>query len=325
MLELTAADCALILLFDDRTRDLLRVGAADGSVGELLSAEEVGAFAPLVEAVLAAEEPRQVEDLSAELSCGALGPAVVAPLRTAGGVLLAAKEKGGRSFPAGTVPMLASFAGQAAVALELAEKQRSQRLLAVLADRDRIAQDMHDHVIQRLYATGMGLQGTLRRIDDPEARRRVHQAVEHLDRTVREIRTSIFDLQAAEDSGSLRRRMLDAIAEIGGDTARTPAVTMSGAIDTLVPDHLGEHALAVLREALSNAVRHARATDITVTVAASDRLSVEVRDNGVGVGEPAHRSGLDNMARRAEQGHGRCEVDSAPGMGTTVRWSVPLG
>ncbi|PPK67231.1 GAF domain-containing protein [Actinokineospora auranticolor] len=321
--ELTSADCALILLVGGDAKDLLSVGAADGPTSELLPVD-IAAFGPLVESVLAAEEPRQVPDMAAELGCGSLGPAVVVPLRAAGGVLLAAREKGGRSFPADTTPMLASFAGQAAVALELAEKQRAQRLLDVLADRDRIAQDLHDHVIQRLYATGMDLQGTLRRVDDGHVRGRVHRAVEQLDQTVREIRTSIFDLHAVEHTSSLRRRVLDAVAEIGAGGSTTPSVAMSGAIDTRVPDHVGEHALAVLGEALSNAVRHARATEITVTVDAGDDLVVQVRDNGVGVGEPNRRSGLDNMIRRAEQCHGSCEVDTR-GAGTTVWWRVPLG
>ncbi|GLZ36674.1 GAF domain-containing protein [Actinokineospora sp. NBRC 105648] len=325
VLELTRADCALILLVDETTRDLLRVGAATGSVGEHLSDPEVAAFAPLIEEVLATGDAREVADLAVELGCGSLGPAVLVPLRMAGGVLLAAREKGGRAFGPDKAPMLASFAGQAAVALELAEKQRSQRLLDVLADRDRIAQDLHDHVIQRLYATGMSLQGTLRRISDEEVRSRVQRAVEQLDQTVREIRTSIFDLQAADGSSSLRRRMLDVVAEIGAGASVSPAVAMSGAIDTLVPAEIGEHAVAVLREALSNAVRHSGAKEIAVAVTAGDTLLVEVRDDGVGLGEPGRRSGLDNMARRATQCHGRCETGPGDGGGTVVRWMVPLG
>ncbi|RLK58103.1 GAF domain-containing protein [Actinokineospora cianjurensis] len=322
VLELTEADCALILLVDETTRDLLRVGAATGEVSAEL---DVSAYGPLIEAVLRAEQPRAVADLSVEVEFGALGPAVVVPLRTAGGVLLAAREKGARTFGADTAPMLASFAGQAAVALELAEKQRAQRMLDVLADRDRIAQDLHDHVIQRLYATGMSLQGTLRRIEDPEARARVHRSVEQLDQTVREIRTSIFDLQAVDDSASLRRRLLDVVAEVGAGAATSPAVSMAGAIDTLVRPEVGEHAVAVLREALSNAVRHSGAAEIVVEVSAGDALAVTVRDNGVGVGAPLRRSGLENMRRRAEQCHGRFEVESSESGGTAVRWEVPLG
>ncbi|WP_091448734.1 sensor histidine kinase [Actinokineospora iranica] len=330
VLELTAADCVLILLAEGSTGELLRVGAATGELGERLTDVEVSALGPLIGEATAAQKPLLVGDLGSEAVGGRvadlLGPCVVVPLAGTGGVLVVAREKGAPPFPADRAPLLGSFAGQAAVALELAEKQRAQRLLDVLADRDRIAQDLHDHVIQRLYATGMSLQGTLRRIDDPEVRSRVHRSVEQLDQTVREIRTSIFDLQAVDDSTSLRRRMLDAVAEIGADHPVSPSVSMSGAVDTLVPAEIGEHALAVVREAVSNAVRHSGARVITVSVSAGDELVVEVADDGVGVGEPARRSGLDNLARRAAQCQGSSEIGPGPdGVGTRVRWRVPLG
>ncbi|MBM7773913.1 signal transduction histidine kinase [Actinokineospora baliensis] len=325
--ELTDADCVLILL---EAEELLRVGAATGRLGEWLTDAEVTALGPLIEETTAAEAPRVVADLGVETSGGRvadlLGPCVLVPLTGTGGVLVTARQKGAAPFPADRVPLLGSFAGQAAVALELAEKQRSQRLLDVLADRDRIAQDLHDHVIQRLYATGMSLQGTLRRIDDPEVRARVHRSVEQLDQTVREIRTSIFDLQAVDDPASLRRRMLDAVAEIAADQPVTPSVSMSGAIDTLVPPEVGDHALAALREAVSNAVRHSRANTITVVVSAADDLVVEVIDDGKGIGTTTRRSGLENLTRRARQCQGTCEATPGPdGIGTHLRWRVPLG
>ncbi len=324
---LTGADCVLILLLEDTTQDLLRVGAATGVLGEGLADHEVAGLAPLIATTLDADEARLVPDLAAESggSSDRLGPAVVVPLRTAGGVLLAAKERGTTGFGPDQAPLLASFAAQAAVALELAEKQRAQRLLDVLADRDRIAQDLHDHVIQRLYATGMSLQAALRRVEDDEVRGRVHRAVEQLDQTVREIRTSIFDLQAVDGASSLRRRLLDIVAEVAAGAGVSPAVRMSGAIDTLVPADVGEHAAAVLREALSNAVRHAGASAILVEVTAGDDLSVLVRDDGVGLGPTGRRSGLANLAQRAAKCQGSCEVGPGPDGGTTLTWRVPLG
>ena len=134
------------------------------------------------------------------------------------GVLLAVRDKGSDPFGPDQVPLLASFADQAAVALEFAEKQRAQRLLDVLEDRDRIARDLHDHVIQRLFVTGLSLQGAMRRLD--RTRRCVAgcgTAVEQLDQTVREIRTSIFDLHTTEDGTGLRRRLLDLVAELTED------------------------------------------------------------------------------------------------------------
>ena len=156
------------------------------------------------------------------------------------------------------MPLLISFAEQATLALELGEKNRAQRQLDVFADRDRIARDLHDHVIQRLFATGLQLQSTLRRSTDPAVQRRIRQAVEELDETVREIRTAIFDLHTTGDGahGGLRRQLLDTAAEAAAGSGVSPSVRMSGAVDTLVAPEIGAHAVAVVREAVSNAVRH---------------------------------------------------------------------
>jgi signal transduction histidine kinase len=243
------------------------------------------------------------------------------------GVLLATRNKGGQQFVSEQLPVLASFADQTALALELADKQRAQRMLDVLADRDRIAGDLHDHVIQRLFAAGMSLQGTVRRIADPDARRRVTRIVEQLDETVREIRTSIFDLHTSADEGStsVRRRMLDVIAELSAGTDISPAVRISGAVDTLVPDWVAEHSIAVLREAVSNAVRHAQPNKIVVTVEAGADLIIDVVDDGVGMPADVARSGLLNIERRAETCGGAVTVAAGSEGGTRVVWRVPLG
>ena len=177
------------------------------------------------------------------------------------GVLVVLRRGRGTALRAREVPLLTSFAEQATLALELGEKNRAQRQLDVFADRDRIARDLHDHVIQRLFASGLQLQSTLRRIADPGARARVQQAVEDLDATIREIRTSIFDLHTAgEPSGaSLRRALLDTATEAAAGSGIVPTVRIDGAVDTLVPAEVGAHAVAVVREAISNAVRHGRA------------------------------------------------------------------
>jgi signal transduction histidine kinase len=157
-------------------------------------------------------------------------------------------------------------------------------LLELLADRDRIVRDLHDHVIQRLYAAGMSLQGTLRLVTGQDARGRIHQVVDQLDDTIRDIRTTIFDLHTTgEDKpGSLRRRLLDAAAAVSAAGA-PPSVRMSGAVDTRVPAAIAEHAEAVVREGVSNAVRHAHASAITVTAEAGEDLVIEVIDNGIGI------------------------------------------
>jgi signal transduction histidine kinase len=257
------------------------------------------------------------------------GPGVLVPLTSAvgvGGVLVVGREKGAQQFKTDQIPMLASFADQAAVALEFAEKQRTRRLLDVLADRDRIAQDLHDHVIQRLFATGMSLQSIMPRITDDLARNRLAQGVEQLDRTVREIRTSIFDLHSSgsDNSVSLRRRLLDVIAEQTTDSTVTPSVRISGAVDTMVPVELHEHAEAAVREALSNAIRHSCADDIAVTVEADRDLVIEVTDNGIGIPANGRRSGLKNLARRAERCGGLAEFTGRDAGGTRIVWQVPL-
>jgi signal transduction histidine kinase len=220
---------------------------------------------------------------------------------------------------------LSSMADLAAVALEFAHQQRQQRLLDVLADRDRIARDLHDNVIQRLFATGMSLQSVTA---DSEGRTAdiLIRSVEQLDRTVREIRTTIFDLQAADPAGSvgLRRRLLDVVAELTAHGAVAPTVQFSGPIDTLVPSSIHPHVEAVLREGLSNARRHARATSIEVNIVVAQELTVSIADDGIGMSGDEPRSGLTNLDRRAGLLGGRCEVHARATGGTTLRWSVPV-
>ncbi|GAA3197653.1 hypothetical protein GCM10020255_100580 [Rhodococcus baikonurensis] len=179
-----------------------------------------------------------------------------------------------------------SMAELGSVAIEFDEKQKAQRLLSVLADRDRIARDLHDNVIQRLFASGMSLQSTLPDETLPEsARAIVKRSLEQLDKTVREIRTTIFDLQTPTAAGtsSLRRRLLDVIGDATAQSSVTPSVQFSGAIDTLVNPGIHQHAEAVLREGLSNVLRHAHAHHITIAVTADVEFAITIEDDGVGL------------------------------------------
>jgi signal transduction histidine kinase len=283
----------------------------------------------VVEQVLASASPMLVEELEGRLGDVSVdaGPGVVVPLRAGAGVtgvLLVAREKGGARFGAEQVPVLVSFADQAAVALEFAENQRARRLVDVLEDRDRIARDLHDHVIQRLFATGMSLQGALGAIREPQVRERVRKAVHQLDETVLEIRTSIFDLQGGDDLPGLRRRLLDLVSQLTEDASVTPTVRMTGTVDNSVPDDIGEHAEAVVREAVTNTVRHARARELVLTVEAGDELTISVVDDGVGMPPQVARSGLRNLEQRAAALGGTCSVTGEPGGGTRLTWQVPL-
>ena len=332
--DLAVADHALILLVDEED-DVLRVHSYAGPGGPTLVGRQLADGDSVLAEITRDGVPRLIptlaEALGGELGPDAagFGPAVAVALRSAGGatgVLIAVRDKGSRPLEPSEVPLLSSFADQAAVAIEFAEKQRTQWLLAVLADRDRIARDLHDHVIQRLFATGLGLQGTLRRAADPDVRARIQKAVEQLDETVREIRTSIFDLHTSGGNGmeGLRRRLLDTVAELTADATPTPSVRISGAVDTLVPPSVAEHADAVVREALSNALRHAGASELTLAVDAGEDLVIRVGDDGIGIPSDVRRSGLANLAERARACRGTLDVVARESGGTLLTWRVPL-
>ncbi|HEV7649105.1 MAG TPA: GAF domain-containing protein [Actinophytocola sp.] len=330
--ELSRSDCALILLADLTGHVMARAGA--GERGAELAGVRINAAEPLVAGVFRSRTSEIIPNLANVQPDGWVpdvdfGPAVAVPFGAGNvvrGVLLAMREKGAPQYVRNEVPVLASFADQAAFAMELAEKHRAQRQLDVLADRDRIAGDLHDHVIQRLFATGMSLQGTVRRIADPQLRGRVTRAVEQLDETVREIRTSIFDLHTigTAPEASVRRQLLDIVDELSTDAEVSPSVRISGAIDTLVNEELAGQATAVLREAVSNAVRHARAESIVVTVEADTDLVIDVVDDGVGLLPGVARSGLLGLEGRAAKLGGSFLLAPGPTSGTRLTWRVPL-
>jgi signal transduction histidine kinase len=331
--ELSGSDAALILLADE-SGETLRVEAGAGTRGQEMVGRSVSATISAIALVVTNREPTVYTDFADVLGAeadlfGDFGPADAVPFGPAGGVsgvLLALRNKDAHQFNQEQLPLLASFAAQAALALELADKQRQQRMLDLLADRDRIAGDLHDHVIQRLFASGMSLQAIVGRISDTEARNRVTNVISQLDETMRDIRTSIFDLHTSGEANttSLRRRMLDLVAEASANTDTSPAVRISGAVDTLVPPTVAEHALATLHEGVSNAVRHAHATDIVVTVEAGTDLVIGVTDNGVGMPADVARSGLLNLERRATECGGTTTLAPGPNGGTRLVWRVPL-
>ncbi|MFD8753881.1 GAF domain-containing protein [Kitasatospora sp. NPDC059577] len=260
-----------------------------------------------------------------------LGAAVAVPLGTGAGygrgVLLLARAQGQPAFgPEETGPLL-GFADQAALALELAERRRDAEQLNLLEDRDRIARDLHDLAIQRLFATGMTLQSAGRLIESPAAADRVARAVADLDETIKIIRSTIFGLRAhSEPDRGLRARATRAVTEAQGTLGFAPRLSMEGLLDTDVPPELAEHVVAVLAEALSNAARHAHASRVEVTLRAlAGRVVLTVADDGVGVPEGGRRSGLRNLAERAERVGGSFTVGPAEGGGTRLSWEAPVG
>ncbi|GAA1830938.1 GAF domain-containing sensor histidine kinase [Actinomadura chokoriensis] len=330
--EITDAGLATVALADENGRQFL-VEAAHGDGGEQLEGLRIpldhsvagpvftaGVSLRLTEGGKAAREaqvPTQVP----------VGPLLAVPLgvgEAARGVISVVNPPGGAVFSEGTQRLLEAFAGQAAVALELADRRRDAERLVLLEDRDRIAKDLHDTVIQRLFATAMTLMAAIKITQKREVGVRIQRAVDDLDDTMRQIRSTIFALQAPADTESLRSRvhaLVDAAAEQLGFA---PSVRLDGLLDTAVDDDIGEHLQAVVREALSNVARHAHASQVTVAIDVNDDLLLRVEDNGVGIPEQGRRSGLRNMAERAEKLGGSFTAAPRPDGGTILTWQTPL-
>lgn len=254
------------------------------------------------------------------------GPALVLPLRTTdtvAGVVVVVRGRGAHGFTDEQLAMTAAFADQATLAWQLAISQHRMRELDVLSDRDRIARDLHDHVIQRLFAVGLSLQGTIARAGSADVRQRLVDNVDELQAVIQEIRTTIFDLHGGlSGSTRLRQRIDDAVAAFAGEGLRT-GVHFVGPL-SVIDATLADHAEAVVREAVSNAARHSGARNLTVNVRVEDELSLEVIDDGCGMPEDVTASGLNNLRARASKVGGKLVVEAAPGGGTVVRWLAPL-
>ena len=325
-LRLTGADAVVVAVPPDE----------DADVDELVVVETAGAAAPSgsisvadneIGAAFAERTPRRVTALTGteSLMAGA-GPALVLPLRTTdttAGVVVALRRHGSREFTPDQLGMAAAFTDQATVAWQLAGSQRRMRELDVISDRERIARDLHDHVIQRLFAAGLSLQGAIPRARSVEVQQRLADTVDELQRVIQEIRTTIFDLHGSSPGTTrLRQRLDEAIEAFAGQGLRT-TVHFVGPL-SVVDAALADHAEAVVREAVSNAVRHSGAHTLTVNVRVEDELSLEVIDDGCGIPADVTASGLNNLRARAEKVGGTLTLNAAPGGGTVLRWVAPL-
>ncbi|MCO5999748.1 sensor histidine kinase [Actinoallomurus rhizosphaericola] len=253
------------------------------------------------------------------------GPALLVPLGLgsgARGVLSVVNAPGKPVFGEPVRRLLEPFAAQAAVGLELAGRRRDAERLVVLEDRDRIAKDLHDTVIQRLFATAMTLMSAIKITEKPEVAHRVQRAVDDLDNTIRQIRSTIFALQSTMEQ-TLRTRVHGVIDSAAETLGFAPAVRLDGLLDIVVDEATGDQAVAVLQEALSNAARHSGARHVGVTLMVGDELVLRVEDDGVGIPEDGRRSGLRNMAERAQALGGAFEIRPRDGGGTVLEWRVP--
>ncbi|MDX3512593.1 GAF domain-containing sensor histidine kinase [Streptomyces caniscabiei] len=335
---LSGADLVTVAVPFDGADELV-IEAADGEGAEqvqglVLPATTLAAKVHLsnerITSSALSDEPQAGGGSAAQIG---LGPGFLLPLgggEHVRGVLQVANLIGGTEFSEATMAMISSFADQAALALEIAEHRREADHLLVLTDRDRIARDLHDLAIQRLFASGLTLNSVLGRISDrPQVAERVQRVVDDLDDTIKTVRGTIYALRErdrADSRGGLRGRLLAETDQAAAVLGFTPALRMTGLLDTVVPADHAEHLLAVLREALSNAARHAHPTAVEVTAETDgSRLCLRVADNGTGV-DPAvtRRSGLDNLRRRAIDLGGSFTLQPNEPTGTIVEWTVPL-
>jgi signal transduction histidine kinase len=241
------------------------------------------------------------------------------------GYLYLTEKKGALEFSREDEEIVVALAGAAGVAIENARLHERLQELALLGERERIARDLHDTVIQRLFATGMGLQGLIGRLQSQENRDRLQLAVDELDETIREIRGTIFALEARGSGSSLRARILDLASESAEGLGFEPRIRFEGPVDAAVSPAVAEELLKTLREALSNVARHARASSVQVQVASNaDGVTLRVTDDGVGVpGRPSRGHGLENMRARAAALRGTFAITNRRDGGTALTWRVP--
>jgi signal transduction histidine kinase len=275
-----------------------------------------------------ATDPRAL-DVSGIFGWPSLGPAVLVPLRSDehvdGALALAWSRERSEDYYSLDPALAASFAEHATLALQIVRAREDRERLAMLEDRDRIGRELHDVVIQRLFAVGLGLQGTSRLADRPDVAARLDQAVDDLDATIKDIRRSIFALASTDASHDIQAEVTRLVDRAAATLKFRPTLRFEGPVRTLVGDDLAPDLLAVLSEALSNASRHADARSVEVLLTAGDEVVLRVADDGRGLDDHVHESGLRNMRERAERRGGTFLVESARGEGTTLTWSVPAG
>jgi signal transduction histidine kinase len=339
--EIAEADATFLMLRDDSGQaNRLIVLAAHGEgaeefVGHTYKVSGTPAGEVFQEAV-----PRSFTDESAPFEAVSdlappvhfRGPGVMVPLSAGGqviGVLSVVRHQGAAPFGVADVRMVHTFAGQAALVVEFSRVSADRQRLAIFEDRDRIARDLHDLIIQRLFATGLGLQALMARAQPAEVGRKISGYVDDLDTTIHDVRKTIFSLQEPEERPSgLRGEILRTVTAASAALEFEPQLTMRGPLDSAVPVAVRPDLIAVLGEALTNVVRHARAkhADVQVVVDTGARsLTLVIEDDGVGPA-PDNRAGHGtlNMNARAQRLGGRFALEPRPAGGARLTWSVPL-
>ncbi|MFF2503752.1 GAF domain-containing protein [Streptomyces sp. NPDC058067] len=321
---------------DEALRPVLAVGLdAERHNGLVMCSEDgfVGATLSSAEPVVSADIAHDARTGGGQAQWAGLGPVAAVPLGAGGkarGVLILGRVPGGTPFGDVDTGPLLGFADQAALALELAERRWDAEQIVLLRERDRIARDLHDLAIQRLFAAGMTLQSAQRFMEHPEGSERLARTVDDLDDTIKIIRSTIFGLrmhgEVRPEAAGLRGRVSDLVNASATSFGFLPALRVEGLVETDVPGDIADHVVAVLGEALSNAARHAgaRAVDVRLSCGGGE-LRLEVSDDGRGVPDGVTRSGLRNMEERAVALGGTFGIgERTQGGGTRLVWRVPV-
>lgn len=330
---LAFVDAHLIsVVLPDADTDVLQVAIAVGPVADLVRDRRYPASGSL--AGHAIETGSVVADTTGSAVAGVnwappLGPTIAIPLRVAGdalGALVVARAPDGPVFADAELEMADEFGRQTSVALAVAQGRRDRRRLELAEDRSRIARDLHDHVIQRLFGSGLALQATAQRVPE-DLRDHLEEQVTAIDAAIAEVRTAVFALGSSDRTAarSTRDRLLDVITELRPALSRHPRITFSGPVDVDVTGAIAHDVVAAVRESLANVARHAPGAECRIEVAVTDdAVQVVVEDDGPGPGSSERRSGTANLAARATMRGGRYELGPGRDGGTTVVWAVPL-
>jgi signal transduction histidine kinase len=330
--EVAAADVAWLVT---GTPDQLAVRAVSGPLVPVEGLRDLSLEKSLASAVIRTGESISSEDMAADPRATAMdhipgwpkaGPAIVVPLRAGsevvGALALGWTPEHAYEYHSVNPRLPASFAEQAALAMQVVRAREAEQRLVLFEDRDRIGRDLHDLVIQRLFAVGLSLQSITEVSEGPQVRPRIETAVEDLDATIKDIRRSIFALGSTESAADIQTEVARLVDRAGSTLKFRPTLEIVGPLRSVVSEEVAPHLLAVLGEALSNATRHSGATKIAVRVTADESLELLVTDDGGGMPADVQESGLSNIRDRAARLGGRCEVDSSS-EGTTITWTVP--
>ncbi|MDQ1605876.1 MAG: hypothetical protein QOJ18_243 [Microbacteriaceae bacterium] len=333
VLTLAEADLVRIALpSQDPTRLIISVARGIGEdVEEGRSFPVIGS---LVETVLESRQPRLIGEPEATAIAGGnthlVGPTMAVPMLAHGdvlGVMIVSRLPGAFPFTATDMEMAADFAGRATVAMALSDGRADRQRMVLLEDRGRIARDLHDHVIQQLFGTGLELQSVLGTIAPGPAAERIDRAISEIDKAIAQIRVAIFTLSSGKSSkeDTLRHRVIDVVNEASRSLSESPRLEFSGPVDIAVSGTLADDVVAVVREALTNVVKHASASTVSVSVAVADgSVVVTTVDDGVGLTMSGRRSGLANLDSRADARGGSFDIGTIDGK-TNAVWSAPYG